>query len=120
VLAVSGNADDNLDREGKNLLPEYRLTHQAGWKILLVHIVAPGPQAKGGLAAGCSPAVTMLLGDRNLHGKFDLQNGEDGHPHGRDGSVAANFPAVLHVAFLGLCCLYPAVLPSVLCTRRLL
>jgi hypothetical protein len=30
------------------------------------------------------------------------------------------FPAVLHVAFFGLCCLFPAVLPSVLCTRRLL
>lgn len=51
MLAVSGNADDNLDREGKNLLPEYRLTQQAGWKILLVHIVGPGPQAKGGF--GC-------------------------------------------------------------------
>lgn len=46
VLAVSGNVDDVPG--AAQLLPPHRVLTVAGWKLLLVHVVAPGPQAKGG------------------------------------------------------------------------
>jgi predicted phosphodiesterase len=45
VLAVSGNVDDVPG--AAQLLPPHRVVHAAGWKLLLVHIVAPGPKQKG-------------------------------------------------------------------------
>jgi hypothetical protein len=48
VLAVSGNVDDRPDRDTEELLPPHRLLTVAGWRLLLVHIVAPGPATKGG------------------------------------------------------------------------
>lgn len=51
VLAVAGNVDDPLDAAEREMLPEHRLVTIAGWRILLVHIVAPGPRAKGEQAA---------------------------------------------------------------------
>lgn len=49
ILAVAGNVDDKLDAVGRQMLPEHRVVTIAGWKILLTHIVATGPQAKGQL-----------------------------------------------------------------------
>eukprot|EP00878_Enallax_costatus_P015931 GHUV01016701.1.p1 GENE.GHUV01016701.1~~GHUV01016701.1.p1 ORF type:complete len:166 (+),score=34.89 GHUV01016701.1:738-1235(+) len=46
ILAVAGNVDDKLDAGGHQMLPDHRLVTIAGWKILLTHVVAPGPQAK--------------------------------------------------------------------------
>lgn len=45
VLAVAGNVDD--DPAAAQLLPPHRTIDAAGWKLLLVHIVAPGPGSKG-------------------------------------------------------------------------
>jgi predicted phosphodiesterase len=45
VLAVSGNVDDAPG--AAQLLPPHRILVAAGWKVLLVHIVAPGPGSKG-------------------------------------------------------------------------
>lgn len=48
LLAVAGNVDDKLDAAEQQLLPGHRLAQLAGWKVLLVHIVASGPGSKGG------------------------------------------------------------------------
>jgi predicted phosphodiesterase len=45
VLAVSGNVDDAPGAAQQ--LPPHRVIDAAGWKLLLVHIVAPGPKQKG-------------------------------------------------------------------------
>lgn len=45
VLAVSGNVDGVPG--AAQLLPPHRVIDGAGWKLLLVHIVAPGPKQKG-------------------------------------------------------------------------
>jgi predicted phosphodiesterase len=47
LLAVAGNVDDKLDAADKQLLPQHRLVQAAGWKLLVCHIVASGPTAKG-------------------------------------------------------------------------
>jgi hypothetical protein len=45
LLAVSGNVDDVPGNA--QLLPPHRLLDVAGWKLLVVHIVAPSKQSKG-------------------------------------------------------------------------
>lgn len=47
LLAVAGNVDDQLDAAGSVMLPGHRLVTAGGWQILLTHVVAPGPAAKG-------------------------------------------------------------------------
>lgn len=52
LLAVAGNVDDKLDAADAQLLPQHRLMQVAGWRLLVCHIVAPGPTARGELAGG--------------------------------------------------------------------
>jgi predicted phosphodiesterase len=47
LLAVAGNVDDKLDAADRQLLPQHRLMQAAGWRLLVCHIVAPSPAAKG-------------------------------------------------------------------------
>lgn len=47
LLAIAGNVDGKLDAADRQLLPQHRLVQAAGWKLLVCHIVAPGPTAKG-------------------------------------------------------------------------
>lgn len=59
VLAVSGNVDDSPGRDTQELLPTHRLLEMAGWRLLLVHIVTPGPTSKGGWVC----QVLLLVGE---------------------------------------------------------
>lgn len=61
VLAVAGNVDD--DPGAAQLLPPHRTVDAAGWKLLLVHIVAPGPGSKG----VCVLLSTPCWWHNNLH-----------------------------------------------------
>lgn len=47
ILAVSGNVDDTPS--ASQLLPPHRVVDVAGWRLLLVHIVASAATSKGGL-----------------------------------------------------------------------
>ncbi|WIA28449.1 hypothetical protein OEZ86_010993 [Tetradesmus obliquus] len=51
LLAIAGNVDGKLDAADRQLLPQHRLVQAAGWKLLVCHIVAPGPTAKVDAAA---------------------------------------------------------------------
>lgn len=51
VLAVAGNVDD--EPGASQLLPDHRVLDVAGWKLLLLHIVAPSPKSKGGTQSAC-------------------------------------------------------------------
>ncbi|KAF6264412.1 Metallo-dependent phosphatase-like protein [Scenedesmus sp. NREL 46B-D3] len=51
LLAVAGNVDDKLDAADAQLLPQHRLMQVAGWRLLVCHIVAPGPTARVDTAA---------------------------------------------------------------------
>lgn len=64
LLAVSGNVDDVPGTA--QLLPPHRVLEVAGWKLLLVHIVAPSLQSKG-----AQLAPTAMNG---LHRLFSVQH----------------------------------------------
>lgn len=52
LLAVSGNVDDVGVKGASQLLPPHRVLDVSGWKLLLTHIVAPGPTHKGWSSVG--------------------------------------------------------------------
>lgn len=56
LLAVSGNVDDVPGTA--QLLPPHRVLEVAGWKLLLVHIVAPSLQSKGAQLAHTAMVYT--------------------------------------------------------------